>query len=88
VDGRYDATAGRSGQDQRRQAALSRLAKKGVRVTQSPALGDAVIVTESGAGPYGQVITAGGHQLTADEPADVGGADVGGADVHITTTEN
>jgi aminoglycoside phosphotransferase (APT) family kinase protein/uncharacterized OsmC-like protein len=46
-------------------------------VTQSPASGDAVVVTESGAGPYGQVITAGGHQLTADEPAGVGGADSG-----------
>jgi uncharacterized OsmC-like protein len=46
-------------------------------VTESPAFGDAVVVTESGAGPYGQVITTGGHQLTADEPADVGGADSG-----------
>jgi hypothetical protein len=44
MDGRYDATAGRSGRDQRRQATLSRLAKKGVRVTKSPALGDAVVV--------------------------------------------
>ncbi len=44
---------------------------------ESPAFGDAVVVTGSGAGPYGQVITAGGHQLTADEPAGVGGADSG-----------
>jgi uncharacterized OsmC-like protein len=46
-------------------------------VTESQTFGDAVVVTESGAGPYGQVITAGGHQLTADEPAGVGGADSG-----------
>jgi putative redox protein len=34
-------------------------------------------VTESGAGPYGQRITAGGHQLAADEPAAIGGSDSG-----------
>jgi uncharacterized OsmC-like protein/alpha-beta hydrolase superfamily lysophospholipase len=38
---------------------------------------DVVVVTESGARPYGQRITAGGHQLVADEPAAVGGADSG-----------
>jgi uncharacterized OsmC-like protein/fermentation-respiration switch protein FrsA (DUF1100 family) len=38
---------------------------------------DVVVVTESGAGPYGQRITAGGHQLVADEPAAIGGADSG-----------
>jgi putative redox protein len=38
---------------------------------------DAVVVTESDASPYGQRITAGAHQLTADEPARVGGADSG-----------
>jgi putative redox protein len=36
-----------------------------------------VVVTESGAGPYGQRITAGGHQLAADEPAAIGGSDSG-----------
>ncbi len=42
-----------------------------------PAHRDVVVVTESGARPYGQRITAGGHQLIADEPAAVGGADSG-----------
>jgi putative redox protein len=46
-------------------------------VTESQTFGDAVVVTDSGAGPYGQRITAGGHQLTADEPAAAGGADSG-----------
>ena len=36
-----------------------------------------MVVTESDARPYGQRITAGGHQLVADEPAAVGGADSG-----------
>jgi uncharacterized OsmC-like protein/alpha/beta superfamily hydrolase len=36
-----------------------------------------VVVTESDARPYGQLITAGGHHLTADEPAAFGGADSG-----------
>ena len=31
-----------------------------------------VVVSESGRGPYGQRITAGGHVLSADEPAPVG----------------
>jgi uncharacterized OsmC-like protein/alpha/beta superfamily hydrolase len=38
---------------------------------------DGVVVTESDARPYGQRITARGHQLVADEPAAVGGADSG-----------
>ena len=42
-----------------------------------PAPGDVVVVTELGARPYGQRITAGGHQLIADEPAAAGGADSG-----------
>jgi putative redox protein len=42
-----------------------------------PALRDVVVVTDSGARPYGQRITAGGHQLIADEPVAVGGADRG-----------
>jgi putative redox protein len=42
-----------------------------------PALHDVVVVTESDERPYGQRITAGGHQLVADEPAAVGGADSG-----------
>jgi uncharacterized OsmC-like protein/alpha-beta hydrolase superfamily lysophospholipase len=42
-----------------------------------PAGHDVVVVTESGARPYGQRITAGGHQLVADEPAAIGGADTG-----------
>ena len=40
---------------------LSRLAKKGVSVTESRTLRDAVVVTESDVGPYGQRITVGGH---------------------------
>ena len=46
-------------------------------MTESRTLRDAVVVTESGAGPYGQRITVGGHQLVADEPTAVGGADSG-----------
>jgi putative redox protein len=46
-------------------------------VTESPALRDAVIVTDSDAGPYSERIDAGGHQLVADEPTTVGGADSG-----------
>jgi len=46
-------------------------------VTESPALRDAVVVTDSDASPYGERITAGGHQLVADEPTIVGGADSG-----------
>ena len=42
-----------------------------------PARHDVVVVTGSNAGPYGQRITAGGHQLVADEPAAIGGADSG-----------
>jgi len=42
-----------------------------------PAGHDVVVVTESDARPYGQRITAGGHQLVADEPAAIGGADSG-----------
>ena len=52
-------------------------ATKAGHVAASQALHDAVVVTESGAGPYGQRITAGAHRLTADEPAAVGGADSG-----------
>ena len=36
-----------------------------------------VKVAESGNGPYSQIVTAGGHILSADEPRDVGGNDVG-----------
>jgi uncharacterized OsmC-like protein len=46
-------------------------------MTDSRTFGDAVFVSESAAGPYGQRITAGGHQLVADEPTAVGGADSG-----------
>jgi putative redox protein len=42
-----------------------------------PARHEVVVVTESDARPYGQRITAGGHQLIADEPAAIGGADSG-----------
>ncbi|MFB9839663.1 bifunctional alpha/beta hydrolase/OsmC family protein, partial [Actinoallomurus acaciae] len=35
--------------------------------------GAGVTVTESGAGPYGQRVTAGRHVLTADEPEPLGG---------------
>ena len=52
-------------------------ATKAGHVAASQALHDAVVVTESGAGPYGQRITAGAHRLTADVPAAVGGADSG-----------
>lgn len=37
---------------------------------------DYVVVVESGAGPYGQRIVAGGHELAADEAAPIG-ADTG-----------
>jgi len=43
----------------------------------APARREVVVVTESGARPYGQRITAGGHQLVADEPAAIGGSDSG-----------
>lgn len=36
-----------------------------------------VVVTESGNGPYGQVVTAGHHVLGADEPERLGGRDPG-----------
>lgn len=36
-----------------------------------------VVVSESGAGPLGQVIQAGVHRMTADEPREVGGEDTG-----------
>lgn len=36
-----------------------------------------VVVVESGHGPYGQSITAGGHVLTADEPVELGGRNTG-----------
>jgi putative redox protein len=60
-----------------KQSVLSRHAMKGATVTESRTLRDAVVVTESGTGPYGQRIAVGGHQLFADEPAAVGGADSG-----------
>jgi putative redox protein len=37
----------------------------------------AVTVTESGSGPYGQIVTAGHHVLGADEPERLGGQDTG-----------
>lgn len=37
----------------------------------------AVTVTESGNGPYGQIITSGHHVLGADEPERLGGQDTG-----------
>ena len=36
-----------------------------------------VSVAESGSGPYSQIVTIGGHTLSADEPQRVGGNDVG-----------
>ena len=36
-----------------------------------------VRVSESGNGPYSQIVTAGSHTLSADEPQAVGGSDVG-----------
>jgi len=36
-----------------------------------------VRVVESGSGPFSQIVTAGGHTLSADEPEAVGGHDVG-----------
>ena len=38
-----------------------------------------VVVAENGKGRYQQAITAGQHQLIADEPASMGGADAGPA---------
>ena len=49
--------------------------------TESASSGDTprgvVIVRETGKGKFQQEIRAGGHRLTADEPADVGGLDSG-----------
>jgi putative redox protein len=42
-----------------------------------PAEPGVVVVSESQARPFGQRISVGGHELTADEPASVGGADTG-----------
>ena len=36
-----------------------------------------VRVAESGSGPYSQIVTAGGHTLSADEPRELGGQGVG-----------
>jgi len=60
----------------REPSALSR-GEKGAVVIESRTPRNAVVVTESAARPYGQHITAGGHQLVADEPAEAGGADSG-----------
>jgi uncharacterized OsmC-like protein/alpha/beta superfamily hydrolase len=49
---------------------------RGIR-RPGPAEPGEVLVTESQARPFGQRIIAGGHELTADEPASVGGADSG-----------
>ncbi len=40
-------------------------------------LENAVVVTESGNGPYGQFVTAGRHVMGADEPEKNGGRDSG-----------
>ena len=37
----------------------------------------AVVVTESGNGPYAQFVTAGRHVMGADEPERLGGRDTG-----------
>jgi len=42
-----------------------------------PPLRGVVVVAESDARPYGQRITVGGHELLADEPAEIGGAGTG-----------
>lgn len=42
-----------------------------------PSPNPAVTVTESGNGPYGQIVTAGHHVLGADEPERLGGQDTG-----------
>jgi len=44
---------------------------------QSTAGNGWIIVTDSGDGPYGQLVLDGRHVLTADEPASVGGRDGG-----------
>jgi uncharacterized OsmC-like protein len=46
---------------------------------RSPPLGPpgSVVVTDAGTGRYTQIITAGRHLLTADEPVSIGGADAG-----------
>jgi uncharacterized OsmC-like protein/alpha-beta hydrolase superfamily lysophospholipase len=46
-------------------------------LSTGPSPRDVVVVAESNARPYGQRITVGGHELFADEPADIGGADTG-----------
>lgn len=44
---------------------------------QSRMSGDTVVVSESGNGPYAQLITAGRHRMNADEPETLGGQDSG-----------
>jgi putative redox protein len=44
---------------------------------QSTVRGGWIVVTDSGDGPYGQVLLDGRHVQTADEPAAVGGTDSG-----------
>ena len=46
----------------------------GLEANDSPAQ---VTVTESGYGPYGQIVTAGHHVQDADEPEKLGGHDTG-----------
>lgn len=43
----------------------------------SDPLESAVVVTESGNGPYAQFVTAGRHVMGADEPEKLGGRDTG-----------
>lgn len=47
-------------------------------MTDNDTRGDGVVtVEESGAGTYAQRVTAAGHEMTADEPAALGGNDLG-----------
>ncbi len=39
--------------------------------------GNAVMVTETGEGPFAELVTIGRHVMRADEPAEAGGRDVG-----------
>lgn len=56
---------------------LGRQPTEHMRIPVAEADRSIVTVTETGEGGYGNLIDAGGHLLTADEPHDVGGGDTG-----------
>lgn len=61
-----------------RKAAILIIGSSDVPMDAKPvADGIAAIVTETGEGPFAQIVTIGGHVLHADEPAAAGGSDLG-----------